>query len=138
MPYPEEMCAPMRVELISAGFEEMQNTQEVENVFNNNEGTLLVFVNSVCGCAAGSARPGVIMSLNNDAKPDKLTTVFAGQDLEATNSARKYMMPYPPSSPCIALFKNGNLVHFVERHEIEGNLKHVIAENLVAAYNKHC
>lgn len=138
MPYPEEMCAPMRVELTSAGFEEMKTKDDVDNIFSNQYDSLLVFVNSVCGCAAGSARPGVIMSLENNKKPEKITTVFAGQDLEATNTAREYMMPYPPSSPCIALFKNGELVHFIERHEIEGNLKHVIAENLITAYNQHC
>ena len=137
MPYPEEMCAPMRTELTSAGFEEMKTKNDVDTLFSNKHDSLLIFVNSVCGCAAGSARPGVIMSLENDKKPEKIVTVFAGQDLEATNTAREYMMPYPPSSPCIALFKNGDLVHFIERHEIEGNLKHVIAENLIAAYNSH-
>jgi len=138
MPYPEEMCTPMRIELTSAGFEEMQTKEQVDSVFENYKGTLLLFVNSVCGCAAGSARPGVIMSLENNCKPGKITTVFAGQDLEATSKAREYMVPYPPSSPCIALFKDGELVHFVERHEIEGSLKHVIAENLISAYNKYC
>ena len=127
MPYPEEMCAPMRTELTSAGFEEMKTKNDVDTLFSGKHKSLLIFVNSVCGCAAGSARPGVIMSLENDKKPEKIVTVFAGQDLEATNTAREYMMPYPPSSPCIALFKNGDLVHFIERHEIEGNLKHVIA-----------
>ena len=138
MPYPEEMCAPMRKELTSVGFKEMKTIGEVDNVFKNYTGTLLVFVNSVCGCAAGSARPGVIMSLNHEPKPENITTVFAGQDLEATNKAREYMIPYPPSSPCIALFKNNQLVHFIERHEIEGSLKHVIAENLITAYNQYC
>ena len=138
MPYPEEMCAPMRAELTSAGFKELKTAKEVDDVFTNYEGTLLVFVNSVCGCAAGSARPGVIMSLENTRKPKQITTVFAGQDLDATESARKHMLPYPPSSPCIALLKDGEVVHFVERHEIEGNLKHVIAENLISAYNKYC
>jgi putative YphP/YqiW family bacilliredoxin len=138
MPYPEEMCTPMRAELTSVGFEEMQTTEDVDSIFKNHKGTLLVFVNSVCGCAAGSARPGVVMSLDNAHKPEKITTVFAGQDLQATSKAREYMMPYPPSSPCIALFKNGALVHFIERHEIEGNLKQVIAENLILAYNKYC
>tara|TARA_B100000902_G_scaffold399325_1_gene469623 strand:- start:2881 stop:3297 length:417 start_codon:yes stop_codon:yes gene_type:complete len=138
MPYPEEMCAPMRAELTSVGFKELKTSEEVDNVFKNHEGTLLVFVNSVCGCAAGSARPGVIMSLENTLKPKQITTVFAGQDLNATERARQHMLPYPPSSPCIALFKNGEVVHFVERHEIEGNLKHVIAENLMSAYNAYC
>ena len=116
----------------------MKTKNDVDTLFSGKHKSLLIFVNSVCGCAAGSARPGVIMSLENDKKPEKIVTVFAGQDLEATNTAREYMMPYPPSSPCIALFKNGELVHFVERHEIEGSLKHVIAENLISAYNKYC
>ena len=136
--YPEEICKPMRAELTSAGFEELKTIDDVDNIFKNSKNTFLVFVNSVCGCAAGSARPGLIMSLNNDKNPEKLTTVFAGQDKEATQRAREYMLPYPPSSPSIALFKNGELVHFIERHEIEGNLKHVISENLISAYNKYC
>ena len=102
MPYPEEMCAPMRAELTSVGFQEMRTPDDVDNIFKNCEGTLLVFVNSVCGCAAGSARPGVVLSLENNQKPQQITTVFAGQDLEATNQARQHMLPYPPSSPCIA------------------------------------
>ena len=106
MPYPEEMCAPMRKELTSAGFEELKTEEEVDNIFNGPHKSLLIFVNSVCGCAAGSARPGVIMSLENSCRPEKITTVFAGQDLEATKRAREYMLPYPPSSPCIALFQN--------------------------------
>lgn len=138
MPYPEELCKPMREELTSNGFEEMKTTEEVDEIFKNSQETLLVFINSVCGCAAGSARPGVIMSLENSCRPEKITTVFAGQDMEATQRARKYMLPYPPSSPCIALFKNNKLVHFIERHEIEGNLKHVISQNLITAYNKYC
>jgi len=138
MPYPEEMCAPMRAELTSAGVSEMKNAQEVDDVFSDNPQTLLVFINSVCGCAAGSARPGLIMSLENTVKPQKTTTVFAGQDLEATTRAREYMMPYPPSSPSIALFQDGKIVCFIERHEIEGSLKHVIAEKLIAAYNEYC
>ena len=136
--YPEELCTPMREELTSVGFKELKTEQDVDNLFKNKNKTFLIFVNSVCGCAAGSARPGVIMSTQNTLKPDQLTTVFAGQDKEATNKAREYMAPYPPSSPCIALFKNGELVHFIERHEIEGNLKHVISENLTTAYNKYC
>jgi len=136
--YPEELCAPMREELTSAGFKELKTIEDVDNLFQNKNQTFLIFVNSVCGCAAGSARPGVIMSTKNELKPGLLTTVFAGQDKEATNRARDYMAPYPPSSPCIALFKNGELVHFIERHEIEGNLKHVICEKLTEAYNKYC
>ena len=98
----------------------------------------MIFINSVCGCAAGSARPGVILSTKNLKKPDLFTTVFAGQDKEATNEVRRYLQPFPPSSPSIALIKNGEVVHFIERHEIEGNLKQVIAENLTDAYNKYC
>ena len=136
--YPEELCKPMREELTSVGFKELKTTQDVDRALQKKEGTLLVLVNSVCGCAAGSCRPGVLLSLDNSKKPDVLTTVFAGQDKEATAKARAYMQPYPPSSPSIALFKDGKLVHFVERHEIEGNLKHVISENLINAYNQYC
>ena len=136
--YPEELCKPMREELTSSGFLELKTTEDVDKLFKNKNKTFLLFINSVCGCAAGSARPGVIMSTQNNPKPDILTTVFAGQDKEATLRAREYMQPYPPSSPSIALFKNGEIVHFIERHEIEGNLKSVIAENLISAYKEHC
>jgi len=136
--YPEEVCTPMRAELTSAGFQELRTAEEVDKMLNKKEGTILVLVNSICGCAAGSCRPGALLSLDNIKKPDFLTTVFAGQDKDATERARSYMAPYPPSSPSIALFKNGELVHFVERHDIEGNLKHVIAENLISAYNQYC
>ena len=136
--YPEELCKPMREELTSSGFNELTTIEEVDELFNNKNQTFLIFINSVCGCAAGSARPGVILSTQNAIRPDKFTTVFAGQDKEATQRAREYMAPYPPSSPSIALFKNGEIVHFIERHEIEGNLKHVIAENLINAFNQHC
>ena len=136
--YPEEVCTPMREELTSAGFKELRSTEEVDNMLNQKEGTVLVLVNSVCGCAAGSCRPGALLSLENSKKPDHLTTVFAGQDKEATERARAHMLPYPPSSPSIALFKNGELVHFVERHNIEGHLKEAIAENLTAAYDEFC
>ena len=136
--YPEEVCKPMREELTSVGFKELKTTQDVDRELQKKEGTLLVLVNSVCGCAAGSCRPGVLLSLDNSKKPDVLTTVFAGQDKEATAKARAYMQPYPPSSPSIALFKDGKLVHFIERHEIEGNLKHMISENLIDAYNQYC
>ena len=136
--YPEEMCKPMREELTNAGFEELKTAEDVDTLFKSENETFLIFINSVCGCAAGSARPGVIMSSQNNLKPKKLTTVFAGQDKEATQRAREYMHPFPPSSPSIALFKNGEVVHFIERHEIEGNLKHVISENLISAYNIHC
>ena len=136
--YPEELCAPMREELTAAGFIELKTEEDVDNLFEKKDTTFLVFINSVCGCAAGSARPGVIESTLNNLKPDYFTTVFAGQDKEATQKAREYMAPYPPSSPSIALFKNGEVVHFIERHEIEGNLKHVISTNLIEAYNKYC
>jgi len=136
--YPEEVCKPMREELTAVGFKELKTPQDVDQALQKKEGTLLVLVNSVCGCAAGSCRPGVLLSLENSKKPDFLTTVFAGQDKEATAKARAYMRPYPPSSPSIALFKDGKLVHFIERHEIEGNLKHVISENLIDAYNQYC
>ena len=136
--YPEEVCKPMREELTAVGFKELKTPQDVDQALQKKEGTLLVLVNSVCGCAAGSCRPGVLLSLENSKKPNFLTTVFAGQDKEATAKARAYMRPYPPSSPSIALFKDGKLVHFIERHEIEGNLKHVISENLIDAYNQYC
>ena len=138
MPYPEELVTPMREDLTIAGFEELTTAEEVNKAFENKEGTTLVVVNSVCGCAAGMARPGVKMSLMGDKKPDRLLTVFAGQDLEATAEARKHMFPYPPSSPSIALYKDGKLVHFIERHHIEGRPAQMIAQNLVAAYDEFC
>ena len=139
MPYPEELVAPMREDLTIAGFEELTTPEEVNAAFDNKEGTTLVVVNSVCGCAAAMARPGVKMSLAaSDKKPDRLLTVFAGQDLEATEEARKHMFPYPPSSPSIALYKDGKLVHFIERHHIEGRPAQMIAQNLVAAYDEYC
>jgi putative YphP/YqiW family bacilliredoxin len=138
MPYPESICAPMRQELTAVGFEELKNVAEVDSALENSKGTVLVVVNSVCGCAAGSARPGVRMSLTGEHKPDKLFTVFAGQDLEATAEARKFMVPYPPSSPSIALFKDGKLVHLVERHMIEGRSAGMIAEHLMACYDEFC
>lgn len=138
MPYPEQFCAPMRQDLTSAGFEELKTPVDVDVAIPNSKGTLLLMINSVCGCAAGAARPGAKLSLRNEKKPDRLVTVFAGQDLEATAQARKYTAPYPPSSPSIALFKDGQLVHFVERHNIEGYSAEQIAEGLQAAYNKFC
>lgn len=138
MPYPEYICAPMRQELTSVGFEELKTAEEVDKIIPESKGTVLLMVNSVCGCAAGSARPAVRMALNNGKKPSKLTTVFAGQDLEATSQARKYTLPYPPSSPAIALFKDGKLVHFIERHHIEGRSAEMIAENLKMAFEEYC
>ena len=138
MPYPEYICAPMRQELTAVGFEELKTAEEVDNIIPESKGTILLMVNSVCGCAAGSARPAVRMALSGDKKPSKLTTVFAGQDLEATSQARKYTLPYPPSSPAIALFKDGRLVHFIERHHIEGRSAEMIAENLKMAFEEYC
>lgn len=137
--YPEEMVAPMRVDLTSAGFKELKTPVQVDEILNKTEGTTLVVVNSVCGCAAGMARPAVKIALqNSEKKPDNLTTVFAGVDTEATMQARKYMLPYPPSSPSIALFREGKLVHFIERHQIEGRNAEMIAENLAAAFGEYC
>lgn len=139
MPYPEQICAPMRADLTSAGFEELTSPEAVDQSIPGSEGSLLLVINSVCGCAAGTARPGVKLSLEkSDKKPAKMVTVFAGQDIEATNQARKYTLPYPPSSPSIALFKDGKLVHFVERHHIEGRSAEMIAENLASAYEEYC
>jgi putative YphP/YqiW family bacilliredoxin len=128
----------MKEDLTSVGFKELLSANEVDETIKNTEGTLLVVVNSVCGCAAGNMRPGVKLSLNNDKKPSKLTTVFAGVDKDAVEQARKYFLPYPPSSPSIALFKDGKLVHFLERHHIEGGSAIMIAENLNEAYNEFC
>lgn len=137
--YPPELVNPMRAELTNYGFDELRTAEEVENAMADSEGTTLVVVNSVCGCAAGAARPGVIMAVTGEGKkPAHLTTVFAGVDREAVNRARSYMLPYPPSSPSIALFKNGNLVHFIERHHIEGRSASMIAENLRMAFEEHC
>lgn len=137
MPYPEYICAPMREELVKSGFKELRTPEEVDNEIKK-EGTNLMIVNSVCGCAAGTARPGVKLALQGNKKPDNLTTVFAGQDLASTEQARKYMIPFPPSSPSIALFKNGKLVHFVERHNIEGRSAEMIAEHLQQVFEEYC
>jgi len=136
--YPEELVAPMSRELTSNGFHEIKTSTEAEEIIKNNKGTLLVMVNSVCGCAAGTARPGVIASLKNEKKPEKLVTVFAGVDKEATDKARSFMLPYPPSSPSIALFKDGELVHMIERHHIEGRPAQVIAQHLEKVYDHFC
>ena len=135
--YPEEMVKPMRAELSVAGFQDLYNANEVETALAK-EGTTLVVVNSVCGCAARNARPGAKMSLDNSKKPDHLITVFAGVDKEAVEAARQHMFPFPPSSPCMALFKNGELVHMLERHHIEGRPAEIIAENLKEAFNEFC
>ena len=138
MPYPEYICTPMREELVASGFEELKSPEQVDNTIPKYSGTTLLMLNSVCGCAAGTARPGVRLALQSGKKPDHLVTVFAGQDLEATAQARKYTLPYPPSSPSIALFKDGKLVHFIERHHIEGRSAQIIAENLKAAFDEYC
>ncbi|WP_420571424.1 BrxA/BrxB family bacilliredoxin [Kordia sp.] len=135
--YPPELVKPMRADLTAVGFEELHTVEAVDNAIAK-EGTTLVVVNSVCGCAAANARPGARMSLDNEKKPDNLVTVFAGVDREATDKARSYMMPFPPSSPSMALFKDGQLVHMLERHHIEGRPAEMIAENLKDAYNENC
>ncbi len=135
--YPEELVKPMKTELENAGFTSLHTTSEVDAALAK-EGTTLVMVNSVCGCAAGTARPGAIASLKFDKTPTNLTTVFAGVDGEATNKAREYMIPFPPSSPAIALFKDGKLVHMLERHHIEGRSAQMIADNLTDAYKEFC
>ena len=135
--YPPEIVRPMQLELEDVGFISLHSSAEVENALKL-EGTTLVMVNSVCGCAAGSARPGVVTSLRFDKKPAHLVTVFAGVDSEATAKAREFMIPFPPSSPAIALFKDGALVHMLERHHIEGRPAEVIASNLAAAYEEYC
>jgi putative YphP/YqiW family bacilliredoxin len=135
--YPAELIKPMRQDLVTAGFEELHTAEAVEKAINA-AGTTLVVVNSVCGCAAANARPAAKFSLTNSKKPDHTVTVFAGVDFEAVDKARSLMVPFPPSSPSMALFKNGELVHMIERHHIEGRPAQVIAENLMAAYNEFC
>ena len=135
--YPAEIVQPMRDELTAVGFTQCNSAENVSSALSKN-GTTLVVVNSVCGCAAANARPGARMSLANDKAPEQLITVFAGVDKEATNEARNQMVPFPPSSPSIALFKDGELVHMLERHHIEGRPAELIAENLRDAYNAHC
>jgi putative YphP/YqiW family bacilliredoxin len=136
--YPAEMVAPMKAELTSVGFEELTTAADVDVALSNTEDTVLVMVNSVCGCAAANARPAVTMASKHAKTPNKLTTVFAGVDAEAVGQARKYMLPYPASSPSIALFKGGKLVHFIERHHIEGRPAEMIAENLTSAFDEFC
>ncbi|SUZ76060.1 uncharacterized protein METZ01_LOCUS28914 [marine metagenome] len=138
MPYPEMMIAPMREDLVRVGFSEMKTPQEVDAVLSADKGTTLVAVNSVCGCAAGMMRPAVYMSLQGEKRPEVLTTVFAGQDLEATERTREYIVGFPPSSPSVALFKDGDLVYFMERHLIEGRNTEDIASDLRTAYEEHC
>ena len=135
--YPENIVIPMKKELTDFGFKDLVSSDDVKDILSKNETTLIV-VNSVCGCAAANARPGAIESLNNKKSPTNIGTVFAGVDKEATDAARGNMIPFPPSSPCIALFKNGELVHMLERHHIEGRPAELIAENLKNAYNEYC
>ncbi len=136
--YPPELVAPMSKDLTDFGFEGLTTIEAVDQALDGQKGTMLLVVNSVCGCAAGMARPGVKMSLQHTNKPDKACTVFAGVDREATERAREYLLPYPPSSPSIALFKDGQLVHFIERHHIEGSPAEAIAQNLAMAYDRFC
>ncbi|MBO9567038.1 MAG: BrxA/BrxB family bacilliredoxin [Niastella sp.] len=136
--YPAEIVQPMKEELTDYGFKELLTPTEVDNQLGK-EGTTLVMINSVCGCSAGSARPGVLMAVANASKkPDSLTTSFAGFDIDAIKKLREHLLPYPPSSPAIALFKNGQLVHFIERHQIEGRPAQMIAHNLIAAFDEYC
>ena len=137
MPYPEMMVAPMRQDLVRVGFNELRTAGDVDEVLSKKEGSVLVAVNSVCGCAAGSMRPGVAMALENEKTPEVRTTVFAGQDLEATERAREYFTGYPPSSPSVALLKGGDLVYMMERHQIEGRTAEQIAADLKEAFNEH-
>jgi len=138
MPYPEQMVAPMRAELVEMGVQELRTTGEVDDFFASSEGTSLLLINSVCGCAAGSARPAVRLALGNGNRPGRVATVFAGQDLEATARARELIGDVPPSSPSLALMKEGELVHFVPRHMIEGREADTVAANLAEAFGIHC
>lgn len=136
--YPAEIVIPMKEELTENGFQELLTPASVENVLSQ-KGTTLVMINSVCGCSAGTARPGVLMAVQNAAhKPTHITTTFAGFDVDAVKKVREYLLPFPPSSPAIALFKDGQLVHMIERHNIEGRSAQIIAENLISAFDTHC
>ncbi|WP_034920083.1 BrxA/BrxB family bacilliredoxin [Gillisia sp. CAL575] len=135
--YPADLVKPMREDLTNIGFQELHSVADVDAAMEK-KGTTLVVVNSVCGCAAANARPGARISLQNSKTPDNLVTVFAGVDSEATDKARGYMIPFPPSSPCMALFKDGELVHMLERHHIEGRPAEMIADNLTSAFNEFC
>lgn len=136
--YPPELVIPMTRELLDLGFKSLVEPEEVQGALENKNGTILLVINSVCGCAAANARPGVRMALQMAPRPDQLLTVFAGVDREAVQKAREFLLPYPPSSPCIALFKDGRLVHMLERHHIEGRSAQMIADNLAAALSTHC
>jgi len=136
--YPAELTAPMAAELEQRGFTSLKTPDPVDEVLGNKEGTVLLIINSVCGCAAANARPAAVMSAQVEKRPDQLVTVFAGVDGAAVAKAREYCIPFPPSSPSMALFKDGKLVHFIERHQIEGRPAQLIAQNLVAAYDQFC
>jgi len=138
MPYPEMLVAPMREDLVRIGFNELKSAEDVDGVLGSETRTTLLVVNSVCGCAAGALRPGVYLSLQGEHKPEVLTTVFAGQDMDATERARQYITGYPPSSPAVALFKDQELVHMMERHQIEGSTPQQIGAALQEAYAEHC
>ncbi len=138
MPYPEIMIHGMRQELARLGIEETKTPEQVKDAVENTEGTLMVVVNSVCGCAAGGVRPGIAMALQNEAKPDRAITVFAGADIDATDTAREYFTGYAPSSPAIALMRNGKLVQMFERRDLEGRYPQQIAQELISAFNQHC
>ena len=135
--YPDDLVMPMKHELTDKGFQDLTSAEAVTDAIKK-EGTTLLMINSVCGCAAGAARPGAVFSLTGDKKPDHLVTVFAGYDKDAVDEARKHLAPFPPSSPCIALFKDGELVHMLERHHIEGNPAGAIAANLQGAFEEYC
>ncbi len=138
MPYPEQMVAPMRAELTSSGVQELRTPAEVDDFFAQTQGTALLLVNSVCGCAAGSARPAVLKAMEHTTRPDRFATVFAGQDLEATQRARELIGDVPPSSPSVAVMKDGELVHFVPRHLIEGRSAEDVARDLATAFDDIC
>ena len=138
MPYPESLVAPMRAEMVKMGAVELRTVAEVDAALGSSSGTALVFVNSVCGCAAGNARPALALALQHAVKPQQVVTVFAGQDLDATARARSYFGEYQPSSPSVALLRDGEVVHFVHRHQIEGRNPHTVAADLIAAFDRSC
>lgn len=138
MPYSELMIRPMREELTRIGVEELRTPEDVQNTIENSKGTVMVVVNSICGCAAGKARPGIARALQHNVRPDKVGTVFAGADIEATEKARRYFTGYEPSSPSIALLKDGQLVYMMERRQIEGRDAAQVADELIQAFNQHC
>lgn len=136
--YPPELVAPMKSDLTNVGFKELLTADDVNALMSEKEGTTFLVINSVCGCAAGSARPAVKEAIQNEKLPNRLATVFAGVDTEAVQKAREFTAPYPPSSPCMAMFKDGKLVHFIERHQIEGNNAQSISEHLKQVFNHYC